>query len=50
MTLASYVLEYDVTLKNGETIGFSEDEKLPITLSNGIALDGETLKIQYPEF
>ncbi len=47
--MASYVIEYDVTLNDGETIGFSEDEKLPITLSKGIGLDGDTLKIAYPE-
>ena len=28
---------------------FSEDLKLPITLSKGIALNGESLKIAYPE-
>lgn len=48
MSLTGYVLEYDVTLNDGETIGFSEDEKLPITLSKGIAVDGDTLKIRYP--
>lgn len=45
--LASYVLEYDVTLKGGETIGFSEEQKLPITRSEGMALPGMTLKISY---
>ena len=29
--LASYVLDQDVTLNDGETIGFSAEEKLPIT-------------------
>lgn len=46
--VVGYVLEYDVTLNDGETIGFSEDEHLPIKLSKGIALDGYTLKIAYP--
>lgn len=45
--IAAYVLAYDVTLNDGETIGFSEDEKLPITRSEGVSLDGETLKIEY---
>lgn len=44
-----YVLEADVTLRDGETIGFSEEQKLPITLSKGVGLDGYTLKIGYPE-
>lgn len=48
LSMASYVLEYDVTLNDGETIGFSEEQKLPITLSKGIALSGESLKIAYP--
>ena len=45
--LASYVLECDVTLKDGETIGFSEDDKHTITRSPGVSLpeDQMTLKI-----
>lgn len=45
--IVNYVLEYDVTLRDGETIGFSAEQKLPITRSRGIALDGNTLKIGY---
>lgn len=44
-----YVLDADVTLRDGETIGFSEEQKLPITRSKGVGLDGYTLKIGYPE-
>lgn len=47
LSIVSYVLEHDVTLNDGETIGFSPEQKLPITRSKGIALDGETLKIEY---
>ena len=46
--IVNYVINYDVTLKSGETIGFTENEKLPITISNGIAVDGESIKIAYP--
>ncbi len=49
LDMVAYILEYDVTLNDGETIGFSEDQQLPITLSKGIALSGESLKIAYPE-
>lgn len=42
-----YVLENDVTLNAGETIGFSEDQKLPVTRSEGVFLSGMTLKIGY---
>lgn len=45
--LAAYVLEYDVSLNDGETIGFSEDDKHAITLSEGVSLPGKTLKISY---
>lgn len=49
LSMAGYVLEYDVELKDGETIGFSAEQKLAITKSKGIALDGETIKIEYGE-
>lgn len=46
--IASYVLEYDVTLRDGETIGFSEEDKHRITYSRGVSLpDRMTLKISY---
>ncbi len=43
--IVSYVMNDDVTLKPGETIGYTDDEKLPITLSKGWVIDGRTLKI-----
>lgn len=45
--LAYYVLENDVTLKDGETIGFTEEDKHPITRGKGVSLPGMTLKIGY---
>lgn len=45
--LAAYVLESDVTLMDGETIGFSEEDKHPISKSEGVSLPGMTLKIRY---
>lgn len=45
--IASYVLENDVELHDGETIGFSEDDKHAITRSEGVALSGITLKITF---
>lgn len=47
LTVVSYVLETDTTLKHGETIGFTEEQKLPLALGKGIAVDGDTLKIGY---
>ncbi len=46
-SLASYLLECDVTLQDGETIGFSQEDKHAITRSQGVALPGMTLKIAY---
>ena len=48
-SLVSYVLENDVELHDGETIGFSADDKHTITRSPGVSLPEEqmTLKIGY---
>ena len=48
-SLASYVLACDVTLKDGETIGFAADDKHTITRSPGVSLPEEqmTLKISW---
>ena len=48
-SLVAYVLENDVELQNGETIGFSADDKHTITRSPGVSLpeDQMTLKISW---
>ena len=48
-SLVSYVLENDVELHDGETIGFAEDDKHTITCSPGVGLPEEqmTLKISW---
>lgn len=43
-TLA-YLLDYDVYLKDGETIGFSAEHKIQIQQSEAVYLDGESLKL-----
>lgn len=45
--LTHYVLAYNVTLKDGETIGISAEQKLKISESKGKFLSGKTLKIEY---
>ena len=45
--LAHYVIAQNVDLKDGETIGFSADQKLQISESKGVFLDGITIKIEY---
>lgn len=49
LNIVSYVILEDVDLKDGETIGFSEEQKLQITRSEGWAVDGMSLKIEYGE-
>ena len=48
-SFASYVLENDVELHDGETIGFAADDKHTITRSPGVGLPEEqmTLKISW---
>ncbi|UUV20859.1 DUF4261 domain-containing protein [Paenimyroides aestuarii] len=46
LPVLSYIIESDVTLKNGETIGFTAEQKIKITQSKGIYLEGETLKFE----
>ncbi len=43
--ITGYVINNNIELHSGETIGLSEEQKLKITESKGIALDGITLKI-----
>lgn len=47
MDIAGYVITEGVVLRDGETIGFTAEQKLPITKSPGVALDQETLKIRF---
>lgn len=45
--LCLYMLKSDAYIRDGETVGHSEEEKLPVTRSKGVSLEGMTLKIQY---
>lgn len=49
LDMVAYVLDGDVTLRDGDTIGFSAEQKLAITKSPGVCVDGMTLKIEYGE-
>ena len=46
VNILNYVLAYDVTLKHGETIGFSEDQKIKIIESEAVYVDGNSLKLE----
>lgn len=45
LNIAVYVLDKNVSLKDGDTIGISEEQKLKITITPGIAVPGNTIKI-----
>lgn len=45
--IATYCIEADVTLCDGETIGVSEEQICKITRSEGVYVDGMSLKIDY---
>ena len=44
-TICEYIISEDVTLQDGETIGFTEEQKIPVIISKGISLPGDTIKI-----
>ena len=46
-SISEYILVDDIELKDGETIGFTEDQKLPIEISKGVSIDGDTVKIGF---
>lgn len=45
--VANYVIVSDVKLNDGETIGFSPEQKLPITVSEGVSVEGDSVKIGF---
>ncbi|MDO4551676.1 MAG: DUF4261 domain-containing protein [Planctomycetia bacterium] len=45
--IVAHVLNEDVVLKEGETLGFSPEKKCPITRSQGVAVEGMSLKIGF---
>lgn len=46
-SIADYLITSDVVLNDGETIGFTEEQKIPLSLSAGVALEGETIKLGF---
>ncbi|MCM3337873.1 DUF4261 domain-containing protein [Paenibacillus sp. MER TA 81-3] len=45
--ISAYVVEQDITLRDGETIGFTAEQKLPITRSKGVYVNGDSLKVEF---
>ena len=44
-TICEYVISEDVELKDGETIGFTEEQKIPVHISAGVSVPGDTIKL-----
>jgi hypothetical protein len=44
--IAGYVVNSNITFKNGETLGYTEDQKIKITSSKGQFLQGQSLKLE----
>jgi hypothetical protein len=45
--MVHYVLEHDVTFQDGQTCGMSADERIRITLSPGLFVEGHSFKLAY---
>jgi len=45
MNIASYVISGDVSFKEGETVGYTENVDAQIHISKGVCLDGNTIKL-----
>lgn len=44
--ICGYVVKSNVTFKNGETLGFTADQKIKIVQSKGIFVEGESFKLE----
>lgn len=45
--MSHYVLDNNITFRDGETCGSSAEERIAITLSPGRFIEGESLKLAY---
>ncbi|KAF2516527.1 DUF4261 domain-containing protein [Flavobacterium foetidum] len=44
--IISYVINSNVVFRNGETLGYTEDQKIKITSSKGFFVEGEAFKLE----
>lgn len=47
LNVSGYLIDQDVTLRDGETLGYTAEQKLPITRSEGVNVEGMSLKIGF---
>lgn len=46
INICSYVIGSNIVFKHGETLGYTAEQKIQITASKGVFLEGETLKLE----
>lgn len=46
INICSYVLKNDITFNSGETLGYTDEQKIKIIKSKGVFVEGETLKLE----
>ena len=44
--ICAYVINSNITFKNGETLGYTAEQKIKITKSKGLFVEGQTLKLE----
>ena len=44
-SICEYIISEDVVLQDDETIGFTEEQKIPVHISKGVSVPGETIKL-----
>ncbi|MDE6517674.1 MAG: DUF4261 domain-containing protein [Acetatifactor sp.] len=47
LNISSYIVQEGAVLRDGETLGYTAEQKLPIKLSQGVAVEGQSLKIGF---
>ena len=47
LNVSSYLIKEDATLQDGETLGYTAEQKLHITRSEGVNVEGMSLKIEF---
>ena len=46
LNICDYVISRDVTFKDGETVGYTKNADAKISISKGVHLEGDTIKLQ----
>lgn len=45
--ISAYIIQQGAVLRNGETLGYTAKQKLPLTLSKGVYVEGQSMKIGF---